>query len=149
VRTINVVRGIEAQPEQVFELISDHARYERFPGIRRSRLLSEGEPPPNGVGAVRRVWIGPLGLVRLDEEIKVFEPPTRMNYLIIGINVPYEHHGASMRLSEDRGRTTVEWTSRFTIPTPVVGGILEQVWALALGRGFRQLLAQVDRILTG
>jgi Polyketide cyclase / dehydrase and lipid transport len=143
-RTVTVERGIEAPPEQVFDVISDHARYERFRGIRGSELLSQGEPSPNGVGAVRRVLIGPL---RFDEEIKVFERPTRMDYLIVRINVPFEHHGGSVRLMEDRGRTIVEWTSRFSIPTPVIGGIEELLWARSLSRGFRRVLEDVDRML--
>jgi Polyketide cyclase / dehydrase and lipid transport len=145
VRTVSVARGIQAQPEAVFDVISDHARYDRFRGIRGSKLLREGEPPPNGVKAVRRVLIGPL---RFDEEITVFERPTRMDYLILRINAPFQHRGGSMRLREDRGRTIVEWTSSFTVPAPL-GGVQEQVWALALGRGFRRVLEDVERILAG
>jgi hypothetical protein len=145
VRTVSVVCGIQAQPEAVFDLISDHARYDRFRGIRGSKLLREGEPPPNGVKAVRRVLIGPL---RFDEEITAFERPTRMDYLILRINAPFQHRGGSMRLREDRGRTIVEWTSSFTVPAPL-GGVQERVWALALGRGFRRVLEDVDRILAG
>jgi hypothetical protein len=143
--TVDVVRGIEAQPEAVFDLISDHAGYDRFRGIRRSKLLREGDPPPNGVKAVRRVLTGPL---RFDEEITAFERPTRLDYLIVRINAPYQHRGASIRLREDRGRTIVEWTSSFTVPAPL-GGIQERVWGLLLGRGFRRVLEDVERILTG
>jgi hypothetical protein len=147
-RTVHVTRGIEAQPERVFDLLSDHARYDRFRGVQKSELLREGEPAPNGLGALRRVRLGPRGLVDLDEEVKVFERPTRLDYLIVRINAPYEHLGASMRFLEDRGRTIVDWTSSFRVPTPLVGGAQERFWALALGRGFRQVLEDVERMLT-
>jgi hypothetical protein len=142
-RTVRVVRGIEAQPEAVFDVISDHVRYDRFRGIRGSRLLREGDPPPNGVKAIRRVLIGPL---RFDEEVTAFQRPTRMDYLIVRINAPFQHRGGSVRLREDRGRTIVEWTSSFTVPARL-GGIQELVWALALRRGFRMVLEDVERIL--
>jgi uncharacterized protein YndB with AHSA1/START domain len=143
-RTVRVQRGIEAQPEAVFDLITDHAHYDRFRGVNRAELLGEGEPPPNGVGATRRVVSRPF---RFEEEITAFERPTRMDYLITKINAPLDHQGASIRLSEDRGRTIVDWTSSFTVPTPLVGGIQERLWALALGRGFRRVLADVERML--
>ena len=43
-RTIHVTRSIPAPAEAVFDLLADHASYERFRGIRRPELLSEGEP---------------------------------------------------------------------------------------------------------
>jgi Polyketide cyclase / dehydrase and lipid transport len=56
-RTVHVTRTIPAPPEAVFDLLADHANYDRFRGIRRSELLREGDPAPNGVGAMRRVRI--------------------------------------------------------------------------------------------
>ena len=104
-RTVSAERRIDAPPERVFDLITDHAGYGRFRGIRGAELLSEGDPPPNGVGGMRRVLVGPF---RFDEEITVYERPSRMDYLIVQ----------------------------------------ERIWALALGRGFRRVLEDVDRILT-
>jgi len=144
-RTVKVERGIEAQPEQVFDLITDHARYDRFRGINGSELLRQGEPPPNGVGALRVVVSRPF---RFEEEITAFERPTRMDYLIVKVNAPLEHQGASIRLFEDRGRTIVDWTSSFRVPTPLVGGIQERIWTLAVGRGFRRVLEDVERMLS-
>jgi uncharacterized protein YndB with AHSA1/START domain len=143
--TVSAERRIDAPPESVFDLITDHAGYRRFRGIRGAELLSEGDPPPNGAGAMRRVLIGPF---RFDEEITVYERPSRMDYLIVRINMPFEHSGGSMRLSEEDDATRVEWTSTFRVPTPLVGGLQERIWALALDRGFRRVLEDMDRILT-
>jgi uncharacterized protein YndB with AHSA1/START domain len=143
-RTVHVTRTIPAPAEPIFDLLADHARYDRFRGIRGSELLSEGEPPPNGVGAMRGVLIGPL---RFDEEIKGYERPTKLDYLIVRINSPYEHEGGHIRLSEDGGSTTVEWRSEFRVPVPVIGPAMELAWFVALRRGFRRVLEDVERML--
>ena len=142
-RTIRVTRRIEAPREQVFDLLADHANYDRFRGIRHSELLRDGRPPPNGVGAVRVVRSGPI---RFEEEITTYERPARLDYLIVRINAPYEHEGGRIRLSDEDGATFVEWTSVFSVPTPVVGGVQESVWAYVLGRGFRRVLEDVERM---
>ncbi|HEY3191507.1 MAG TPA: SRPBCC family protein [Solirubrobacterales bacterium] len=145
-RTVRVKRTIPAPAEQVFDLLADHANYDRFRPVRRSELLTEGEPPPNGIGAMRRVLIGPL---RFEEQITAYARPSRLEYLIVRINAPYEHDGGKIRLTENAGLTTAEWTSEFRVPTPLIGGIQERAWAYALARGFRRVLEDVERILRG
>jgi uncharacterized protein YndB with AHSA1/START domain len=142
-RTIKVTRQIPAPPERVFDLLADHANYDRFRGVRSSELLSEGNPPPNGVGAMRLVRSGPI---RFEERITTFERPTKLDYLIVKINAPYEHEGGRIRLSEQDGGTRAEWTSAFSVPTPLVGGIQERIWSYILARGFRRVLEDVERM---
>jgi uncharacterized protein YndB with AHSA1/START domain len=142
--TVHVTRVIPAPADAVFDLLADHARYDRFRGIRGSKLLREGEPSPNGVGAMRRVLIGPL---RFDEEITAFERPSQLQYRIVRINAPYEHEGGKIHLTEKGGWTQAEWTSVFRVPTPLLGGVQERAWAYALARGFRRVLEDVERML--
>jgi uncharacterized protein YndB with AHSA1/START domain len=142
--TVLVTRTIPAPAEAVFDLLADHAHYDRFRGINGSELVREGEPPPNGVGAMRRVKVRPLSF---DEEITAYERPSRLDYLIVKLNVPFEHHGGSITLTPEGGATRVDWRSSFTVPTPVVGGLQEQVWRPVLTRGFRRVLEDVERML--
>jgi len=142
-RTVRVTRSIPAPPERVFALLADHANYDRFRGIRHSELLREGRPPPNGVGALRMVRSGPI---RFEEEITTYERPSQLDYLIVKINASYEHEGGRIRLREQEGGTFAEWTSVFSVPTPVLGGLQERIWAYVLGRGFRRVLEDVARM---
>ena len=137
-RSIRVTRHLDAAPQSVFAILADHARYDRFDGIRRSELIEPGNPPPNGRGAVRRVWVGPL---RFEEEITAFEPPDRFDYQIREVRpIPFRHAGGSIRLAASGSGTHVVWTSSFEIPIPVVGSVLDWMFSRRLARGFDQVL---------
>jgi Polyketide cyclase / dehydrase and lipid transport len=142
-RTVRVTRSIPAPAERVFDLLADHANYDRFRGIRRSDLLREGDPAPNGLGALRRIKVRPL---TFEEEITAYERPSRLDYLIVKLNVPFKHQGGSIRLSREGGATHVDWRSSFTVPVPVIGPAVEVPWFLTLRRGFRRVLEDVERM---
>jgi len=139
-RSIRVERRLDAPPEAVFEIVADHARYDRFDGVRRSELVKAGDPDPNGVGAVRWIWIGPL---RFEEEVTAFDSPWRLDYLIRDVRrLPFRHEGGSIRLEPDGAGTHAVWTSSFEIPVPLVGGAIDRIFSLRLERGFGQVLEQ-------
>jgi uncharacterized protein YndB with AHSA1/START domain len=144
VRTVHVTRTIPAPAEAVFDLLADHAHYDRFRGINGSELVRQGDPAPNGIGALRRVKVRPLSF---DEEITAYERPSRLDYLIVKLNVPFKHHGGSITLKPEGGATLVDWRSSFDVPTPLVGGLQELVWQPVLTRGFRRVLEDVERML--
>jgi hypothetical protein len=143
-RTVHVTRSIPAPPEAVFDLLADHANYDRFRAIHGSELLREGDPAPNGVGALRRIKVRPL---TFEEEITAYERPSRLDYLIVKLNVPFHHDGGSIILSAEDGVTNVDWRSSFSVPTPVIGRLEETVWQPVLRRGFRRVLEDLERIL--
>jgi len=143
-RTVHVTRTIPSPAEGVFDLLSDHAHYDRFRGISGSELVRDGEPAPNGVGALRRIKVTPLSF---DEEITVYERPSRLDYRIVKLNVPFEHHGGTITLTAEGEGTHVDWRSSFTVPTPLIGGVQERIWQPVLTRGFRRVLEDVERML--
>src|SRR5215212_7841986 len=133
-RSIRVERRLDAAPEAMFAIVSDHARYDRFEGIRRSELRTPGTPAPNGVGAVRRVWIGPL---RFEEEVTAYEAPGRLDYVIRRVTMlPFRHAGGSVRLEPDGSGTRAVWTSSFEIPVPLAGRAMDAIFKRQLERGF-------------
>jgi uncharacterized protein YndB with AHSA1/START domain len=143
-KSVHVNRTIPAPAEEVFDLLADHANYDRFRGINDSRLLREGDPAPNGVGALREIKVRPL---TFEEEITAYERPTRFDYLIVKLNVPFHHDGGSITLSPDGDGTHVDWRSTFSVPTPLIGGPEELIWQPVLARGFRRVLEDVERML--
>ena len=47
------VHQVAAPPETVFDVLTDHRRYPEITPLRKAALEREGEPAPNGVGAIR------------------------------------------------------------------------------------------------
>jgi uncharacterized protein YndB with AHSA1/START domain len=145
-RSIRIERRLDAPPDAVFAILADHARYDRFDGIRRSVLVNPGDPDPNGLGAVRRVWVGPL---RFEEEITAFEPQRRLDYLIRAVKpLPFRHEGASIRLELDGAGTHAVWTSSFEIPIPVIGRAMDRIFTGQLERGFAHMLERSSELST-
>ena len=143
-RSVHVTRTIPAPPDEVFDRLADHANYDRFRPIHGSELIREGDPAPNGLGALRRIKVRPLVF---EEEITAYERPTRLDYLIVKLNVPFKHDGGSITLTPEGHATRVDWRSSFSVPIPVVGGAQELVWQPFLVRGFRRVLKDVERML--
>jgi hypothetical protein len=143
--TIRIERTLAAPIDGVFAVISDHAGYSRFPGVKSSELVREGELERDGVGAQRRIRFPPLTFV---EDITHFERPVRMDYLITGINAPMTHHGGSMLLAESGAGTHVTWTSSFDFDVPVIGGLLGAIARAIFSRGFQRVLDETERLAT-
>lgn len=143
-QTITVTRTIKAPIDQVFELLSDHANYKSFGGLKDSRLVREGKTEKNGLGAVRLI---DAGAAWFEEEITAFERPTRMDYVIRRSRPPIQHEGGSVRLKETAAGTEVVWTSTLRFNIPLVGDFLTRLVAPQLSKSFGGMLKSVERKL--
>jgi len=137
VASFTFVREVEAPPETVFEVLTDHRRYAEITPLRRSELEREGEPAPNGVGAIRVLSsIGPP----LREETIVYEPPRRFSYKLLS-GAPLRDHVGTVALEPAGEGTKVTYAVRTSPTLPVVGGV-----AIAVARfGVKQLVDGIVR----
>src|SRR5688572_22873562 len=88
-------RQVAAPPETVFAVLADHRRYAEITPMRRSELEREGEPSPNGVGAIRVLSsVGPP----LREEVLIYEPPRRLSYTLLS-GAPVRDHVGTVELA--------------------------------------------------
>jgi Polyketide cyclase / dehydrase and lipid transport len=94
---------------------------------------------------VRRIKVRPL---IFEEELTAYQRPSRLDYQIVKLNVPFEHHGGSIRLNREGDATHVDWRSSFTVPIPLVGRAIEVPWLMTLRRAFRRVLEDVERALS-
>jgi uncharacterized protein YndB with AHSA1/START domain len=117
--TFTLVRSTAAPPEAVFETLSDLRAYSDYTRLRRVDLEKEGEPAPNGVGAIRVLHaIGPA----VREEIIEYEPPRRLAYKMLS-GAPLRDHVGTVTLEpadvDGHAGTRVVWAIDTTPTVPL------------------------------
>lgn len=110
-------REIAAPPETVFEVLTDHRRYNELTPLRKAELEQEGEPAPNGVGAIRKLTaVGPA----LREEVIAYDAPSRFSYTLLS-GLPVRDHVGTVELKGEGGRTSMVYAVKTQPTIPVVG----------------------------
>jgi len=110
-------RQVAAPPEIVFDVLTDHRRYPEITSLRKAELEREGEPAPNGLGAIRVLAVaGPP----MREEVIGYDPPHRFSYTILS-GLPVRDHVGTVELTPRDGGTKLVYAIR-TTPTLPVGG---------------------------
>jgi uncharacterized protein YndB with AHSA1/START domain len=131
------VRQVAAPPEVVFDVLTDHRRYNEITDLRKSELEREGEPAPNGVGAIRVLTLaGPP----MREEVIAYERPYRFAYKILS-GLPVRDHVGTVELQPAGGGTEVVYAVKTTPTIPLAG----PVFMLVLKKAIRDLLAGVTK----
>ena len=102
----------QAPREVVWAVIADARSWQEWGGWDRTELEREGEPAPDGFGAIRRIVRGP---VTVRERVDVWQPPSRFGYeLLSGLPVREYHSVVTLTPSGADGRcTNLHWESRF------------------------------------
>lgn len=117
-------REVVAPAETVFAVLTDHRKYSELTPLRKSVLEREGEPAPNGVGAIRKLTaVGPA----LREEVIGYESPGRFSYTLLS-GLPVRDHVGTVELTaQDGGGTRMVYAVRTQPTVPVVGGLVVAV----------------------
>ena len=123
VASFTFTREIAAPAETVFGVLTDHARYSEITPLRHSELEREGDPAPNGVGAIRRLTaVGPA----LREEVIAYEAPSRFSYTLLS-GVPVRDHVGTVELTPEDGCTKMVYAVRTQPTIPLVGSVVVAV----------------------
>jgi carbon monoxide dehydrogenase subunit G len=131
------VRQVAAPPEVVFDVLTDHRRYNEITPVRKALLEREGEPAPNGVGAIRALTVaGPP----MREEVIAYERPSRFSYKILS-GLPVRDHVGTVELKADGGGTEVTYAVK-TTPTITLAG---PVFMAVLKKAIRDLIGGVAK----
>jgi len=137
---VSVRIHIAAPRDAVFAAAADHETFLRSSdGATTARITRPGRPAPNGLGCFREVSV--RGKVRYVEEITAWNPPVDFEYTIRRTPLPLRHAGSRLTFTPRDGGTDVEWTSRFTVPIPVLGRLLERRAKQLYETAFAALLA--------
>ena len=131
------VRQVAAPPEIVFDVLTDHRRYPEITSLRKAELEREGEPSPNGVGAIRVLTVaGPP----MREEVIAYERPHRFAYKILS-GLPVRDHVGTVELQPSDGGTEITYAVKTTPTLPLAGPVFMAV----LKKAIRDLMGGVAK----
>lgn len=134
-------KTIAAPPSTVFEVLADHRGYSAISPIRSSTLEREGEPAPNGVGAIRVLkTVGPP----LREEIVEFAPGERLVYRLLS-GAPLRDHLGTVTLTEHASGTHASYRIDTTPTIPVIGRAAIPIVKTAVRRLFDGVAQEAER----
>jgi len=131
-RAIQVTRAAIAKApiDVVWDTLVDHASYSQWTSIGESDCEVEGDPPPNGLGAVR--IFRRTGYFSKPEvsrhEINLYCPPHFMGYRVLeGENAPAKDHQSIVFLQKRDGGTQITW---HVVSNPVDLAMFEEMRAV-------------------
>lgn len=134
-------REVAASPEVVFDVLTDHRGYAEITPMRKVELEREGEPAPNGVGAIRVLRsVGPP----LREEVIGFERPGRFSYRMLS-GAPVRDHVGTVSVEPAGAGAKVTYAVRTTPTLPVGGGAVVAVMKLAIKQLLNGVVAESER----
>jgi len=109
-----IVQESSAPVEAVWALLADARGWSRWARFAQSDLAKEGQPVPDGVGALRVFGTGPF---KSYEEVVAFDPPHHLAYEIRK-GMPIDGYHADVHLEPRDGGTVIRWSSRFDHARP-------------------------------
>jgi uncharacterized protein YndB with AHSA1/START domain len=135
--SFTLVREMKAPPEAVFNVLTEHMGYAEITPVRRVEMEREGDPAPNGVGAIRVLHsVGPP----LREEVLAYDSPRRFSYTVLS-GLPVRDHVGTVELTPNGAGTKVVYAVRTHATVPVVGGVV----VAAIRQAIKQLLNGVAK----
>jgi uncharacterized protein YndB with AHSA1/START domain len=138
VRRVAVDRHSPAPVSAVWPLLADAATWRDWGPFVVSRYEREGEPPPDGVGAIRR--LGVPGFTSR-EKVVVFEPPHHLAYVLLA-GLPVRDYRADVTLTPaPGGGTDIAWRSTFRTARAATGWF----WQLVIERSLASMATRLAK----
>ncbi len=139
VHKIRVERELQVAPGVAWERFTDHRGWVDWAGAKEVVLRQEGDPAPNGLGAIRVLRARGLAV---EEEVTAFEPPRRMGYRVVA-GLPIRDHSGEVQFEPTDTGTRVVWCIRFRPLLPGTGPLAR--WALR--RSLQDILRRLSKEL--
>jgi hypothetical protein len=101
-----------APREVVWAVLADGRSWHEWGDWQTTELERQGDPPPDGVGAIRRNVRRPL---TVREQVELWEPPSRFGYKLLS-GLPLRDYHSVVTLTDAGANgdcTNVHWESRF------------------------------------
>lgn len=135
-----VVARTTAAPLTVWPLVGEAARWKDWSFLTRASLLRPGPVDPDGVGALRRLAVGPFGSC---EEVVLFEPPEHLGY-VARKGLPVRSYRADIVLRTAGVGTAITWTGSLEPLVPGTGPLMVAFTRGIVGLFARELVRYAD-----
>lgn len=132
--------------EVVWPLIGEAERWREWAWMTRTFLLRPGAPEADGVGALRRFGIGPVGGSR--EEVVAWEPPHHLGYVVVS-GLPVRRYRSDVVLEGDALGTVIRWDGSFDALVPGTGPGLRMVLQRMVGGFARRVGRYAESLGSG
>jgi Polyketide cyclase / dehydrase and lipid transport len=129
-RHIEVTKQSAARPDAVFALLVDGNTWTHWSPIESFELERPGDPPPEGIGAIR---VFRRGRTTGRDQIVEIVPGRRLGYASLS-GLPVRDYRARVELEPDGDGTTIRWQASFAPKLAGTGWLLQ--------RGLRRFLDQ-------
>ncbi|MCM0611318.1 SRPBCC family protein [Marinobacter sediminum] len=140
IHTIQIDEILDAPRNKVFALFADHNRFGKLLGAPVKRIKDSQYADPNGIGSVRKIGIGPVGL---EETVINFEPDSLIEYTITSMS-PIKNHMGRIRFDDTpEGQTRINYTITFDDIVPFTGKVV----STALEQGIRRGIKRVPQLV--
>ncbi len=134
--TIEINETFDVPRDRVFALFADHHRFGKLIGAPVKRIKDSDQADPNGIGSVRKIGIGPIGL---KETVLNFEPDSLIEYAITSLS-PIRNHMGRIRFEETAdGLTRINYTITFDDIVPFTGKVVSTALEQGLRRGIKRV----------
>jgi len=128
--------------DEVWPLVGEARRWKEWAGFTTARLIREGTPAPDGVGALRRFAIGPVGS---REQVVVWDPPHHLGYEIVK-GFPVRRYRSDVELAAlEGGGTSIHWHGRFAELVPGTGRAVQAFTGALIAHFARRLVRHAER----
>ena len=135
-----------ASPDVVFAVLADGSSWQQWAGPAVPRSSWAAGAPAGGVGAVRRLGLGPLSS---REEIVEHDPPHRLAY-VLRSGEGLHHYRASVDLqAQPDGGTHIVWSGTVETSVPGLARPLIMVFRRLVGGFATRLARQAERVSLG
>lgn len=134
--TIEIDKTFDVPRRRVFALFADHHRFGKLLGAPVKRIKDSDQADPNGIGSVRKIGIGPVGL---EETVTNFEPDSLIEYTITSMS-PIRNHLGRIRFEDTpEGHTRVNYTITFEDIVPFTGKVVSSALEQGIRRGIKRV----------
>ena len=131
-----------APRQTVWDVLSDLRSWREWGDWQVTDVEREGDPPPYGVGAVRRLVRRPLTIREL---VELVEPPSRFGYTLLS-GLPLRDYHAVVTLTDAGPESTnIHWQSRFDARWRILDGPMRAFIRATLDDVARKVAAEAER----